>query len=148
MLQYLEVDFLDCSLPMVIAATADFRMSSGLSAAMILELRNREFLFSQRCQVGEVASMPGFSSRTHRRVYCLVVRTSEQSTITMNDAENCIYDLFCRAKTNYETYHTVPLVDRWREPIPWDTWYRLLHDNFLHSGIQILVPSRYYLTVT
>ncbi len=28
-LQYLEVDFLNCSLPMVIAATADFHMSSS-----------------------------------------------------------------------------------------------------------------------
>ena len=51
-LQYLEKDFLNCSLPMIISATADFRMSWGLSAAMNLALQNREFLFAQRCQVG------------------------------------------------------------------------------------------------
>ena len=116
-LKYLEMDFLNCSLPMVIAATADFRIRPGLSAAMNLELQNHEFLFSQRCQVGEVASMPRFSSRTHRRVYYLVLRTSEQATITVNDAENCVYDLFCRTKTNGETCLAVSLVDKWRDPI-------------------------------
>ena len=47
-----------------------------------------------------------------------------------------------------ETSLAIPLVDKWRDPIPWETWYRLLHDNFLYSGIQVLVPDYYYLTVT
>ncbi len=147
-IQYLAIDFLNCSLPMAVAATADFRMSSGLSAALNLELQNRGFLFSQQCSVGEVASMPRFGSRTHRRIYYLVLRVTEQSAILLNDAENCVYDLLCRAKANGEASLAVPLVDKWRDPLPWDTWYRLLHDNFLYSGIQLLVPDHYYLTVT
>ncbi len=146
--QYVAMDFLNCSLPLVVAATADFRMSSGLAAALNLELQNREFLFSQQCQLGEVASMPRFSSRTHRRIYYLVLRATEASTIMINDAENCVYDLLCRAKANGETSLAFPLIDKWRDPIPWETWYRLLHDNFLYSGIQVLIPDHYYLTVT
>ncbi len=115
---------------------------------MKLELQNREFLFYQQCQLGEVASMPRFSSRTHRRVYYMVLRATEHSPIDVHDAENCVYDLFCKARANGETTLAVPLVERWRDPIPWDTWYRLFHDNFLYSGIQVLVPDHYYPTVT
>ena len=75
-IKFHDMDFLNSSMPLVIAATADFAMSSGLAGALNREISNSDFLFSQWKNVGEVVMTPRFGNRSHRRTYYMC---SEQS---------------------------------------------------------------------
>ena len=46
MIDYYDVDFLNSSRPLVVAATAKFSMRSGLAGALNPEMSNVDFLFS------------------------------------------------------------------------------------------------------
>ncbi len=145
-IEYTRMDFLNSSMLLVVAATADFAMTSGLVATLNRELDNRELLFAQRCQVGEVACMPGLTSTSRRRIYYLVLRPTERHPLKEKAVQDCVYSLLCMARGQKEKCLAFPIVDKWRDPVPWPTWYRLLHDSFRYQHIGIKVLEYYYLT--
>ncbi len=146
LIKYVCMDFLNCGMPLVVATTADFQMSSGLPAALDRELNNREFLFSQRMRVGEVASMPRFSSRSHRGIYYLVLKARERDVARRKDMENSIWSLLAVARDKGERVLAFPAVDKWRFPFEWKEWYDLIHEVFAYSSIEIRVMEYYYLS--
>ena len=68
LIKYYDLDFLTSSLPLVVAATSAFEMSSGLEGALSREMSNADFLFSQWKNTGEVVMTPRFGNRSHRRI--------------------------------------------------------------------------------
>ncbi len=144
-IKYYDLDFLNSSMPLVIAATSDFAMSSGLAGALNREMSNSDFLFSQWKNVGEVVMTPMFGNRTHRRTYYMILAYTERHEVTERAMQQCLHDLAHVARNNEERNLALPLVDKWRNPIP--KWYDAIHDAFSYSGIQIRVMENYYLSL-
>ncbi len=109
----MKMDFLNSSMPFVVAATADFAMKSGVIATLNWELDNGEFLFQQRCGVGEVACMPRTGTRTRRRKYYLVLLATEKDQLTEHAIQDSIYSLICMVKGQKEASVAFPMVDVW-----------------------------------
>ncbi len=92
-IKYYDMDLLNSSKPVVIAATTDFARSSGLAGALNQEMVNSDFLFSQWNNVGEVVMSPMFGNRSHRRTYYMILAYTEKHEVTQKAMQQCFHDL-------------------------------------------------------
>ncbi len=87
---------------------------------------------------------PRIGNRSHRRIYYMILSHTEKAEVTEASMNQCLDDLAYEARNNEERVLAFPLVDKWRDPISWATWYDAIHNRFYYSGIQIRVMEYYY----
>ena len=88
-----------------------------------------------------------FGNRSHRRTYYMILAYTEKHEVTETAMQQCLHDLSHVARNNEERNLAFPLVEKWRNPIPWARWYDAIHEAFSYSGIQIRVTEYYYLSL-
>ncbi len=139
-IKYLDMDFLNCSMPLVLTATANCSFSSGLTACLERETKSREFIFMERKGVGEVAVLPRYASQSRRRIYYMMLKSRETDIPRFEDMRSCVWCLFNAACEYDEPCLAIPVVDKWRDPIPWQMWYDVVHRN-RHPCLLPLLPN-------
>ena len=76
----------------------------------------------------------------------MMLKAKEADIPRLEDMRSCIWSFFTAACEYDEPCLVIPVVDKWRDPIPWQMWYDELHMTFRYTGIDIRVFSHYYLT--
>ena len=140
------MDFLNCSMPLVVTATANCSFSSVLTACLERETNSREFISMERTEVREVAVLPRYTSQSRRRIYYMMLKAKETDIPRLEDMRSCVSNFFNTACDYDEPCLAIPIVHKWRDPIPWQMWYDELHMTFRYTRIDIRVFSNYYLT--
>ncbi len=77
----------------------------------------------------------------------MLVRHTERAETTEDLMNQCLDDWAYEARNNEERALAFPLVDKWRDPITWATWYDAIHTRFYYSNIQIRLMQFYYLSI-
>ncbi len=60
----------------------------------------------------------------------MILAYTERHEVTEKAMQQCLHDLAHVARNIEERNLAFPLVDKWRNPIPWPKWYDAIHDAF------------------
>ena len=141
---YLDTDFVALQKNKAIFTTADVKFDGELEREVYKDLKNREYLFSQRRKEGFVAIHPAELNPQKVDVFYLFVRSRSIYPVREENVVRTVEALKHEMKNRERTEVAVCVCDGGRGGVRWGKFYKILSDIFSDTEIRVYVCKFFY----
>ena len=141
-IQYLEGYLLDTKDSVAISMSTDCAMQVGLPADMRKHFGHEDYIFNQKCQVGQVAVLPPAKTQTkkvNQHAYFLMTKVRYFNKPTLNDVERCMMNMAKHAQLNGVRHISIPRIGCGMDRLSWKKVYAIIDTVFRKTDIMITV---------
>ncbi len=141
-IQYLEGYLLDTKDSVAISMSTDCAMQVGLPADMRKHFGHEDYIFNQKCQVGQVAVLPPAKTQTkkvNQHAYFLMTKVRYFNKPTLNDVERCMMNMAKHAQLNGVRRISIPRIGCGMDRLSWKKVYAIIDTVFRKTDIMITV---------